>query len=320
MKKVTVIIAVIALMISTNIFAQNNDVKGSKDYPLIQRFPDSYLKFYKVFKWQEYNVPLVKLTHEEGRGRYFPHMLKTEGRLIRYQYTTPADNNPAYVYKTLLDNLQENGFTILVKGKGIDGIGCNSEDFCYYYYDNKITGQFGLEYYPRGEDTHCFIVARKSGADKNIYTVIYISGFSDMTLITQDVMEADREDIFNANNIDENLTTYGHISIYSILFDSGKADIKPESNETLKVIADYLRNHPDKKFVIVGHTDNTGDFDANIKLSMERAKAVMNELVSKYSVKAEQLKAYGDGQTAPVTTNKTDEGKAKNRRVEIVEQ
>ena len=320
MKKVTVILTVIALMFSTNIFAQNNDVEGSKDYPLIHRFPDSDLKFYKVFKWQEYNVPLDKLTHEEGRGRFFPHMLKTEGKLIRYQYTTPAENNPAYVYKTLLDNLQKNGFTILLKGKGIDGIGCNSEDFCDYYYDSKMTGQLGLKYYPRGEDTHCFIVARKPGAEKNIYTVIYISGFSDITLITQDVMEADREDIFNADNIDQNLATYGHISIYSILFDSGKADIKPESDETIKVIADYLKNHPDKKFIIVGHTDNTGDFDANLKLSMERAQAVMNELVSKYSVKAEQLKAYGDGQTAPVATNSTDEGRAKNRRVEIVEQ
>ncbi len=318
MKKVTLILAVVALMFSTNLFAQNNDVKGSKDYPLIQRFPGSDLKFYKVFKWQEYNVPLTKLTYKEDRGRYFPHMLKTEGRLIRYQYTTPAENNPAYLYKTLLDNLKKNGFTILVKGKGIDGIGCNSEDFCNYYYGNKMTGQFGLEYYPRGEDTHCFIVARKPGAEKNIYTVIYISGFSDKTLITQDVMEADREDILNAHNIDENLATYGHISIYSILFDPGKADIKPESDETLKVIAGYLKNHPDKKFVIVGHTDNTGDFDANIKLSMERAQAVVNELISKYSVKAEQLKAYGVGQAAPVATNSTDEGRAKNRRVEIV--
>ncbi len=188
-----------------------------------------------------------------------------------------------------------------------------------YYYDSKRTGQFGLKYYPRGEDTHCFIVARHPGADKNIYTVIYISGFSDKTLITQDVMEATREDILNAHNIDQNLATYGHITIYSILFDPGKADIKPESDETLKVIADYLKAHPDKKFVIVGHTDNTGDFDANVKLSQERAQAVMQELISKYSVSPDQLRAYGDGPTAPVISNATGEGKAQNRRVDFVE-
>lgn len=123
----------------------------------------------------------------------------------------------------------------------------------------------------------------------------------------------------NAQNIGENLATFGHMSIYSILFDSGKSDIKPESEETLKIIAAYLNSHPDKKFIIVGHTDNTGDFDANLKLSQERAKTVMNELVSKYSVKAGQLKAYGDGPTAPIATNTTDEGRAQNRRVEIVE-
>jgi len=72
--------------------------------------------------------------------------------------------------------------------------------------------------------------------------------------------------------------------------------------------------------LIVGHTDNVGDFDANLKLSKERAEAVINELVTKYSVKIEQLKAHGDGPTAPVASNSTDEGKAKNRRVEIVEQ
>ena len=319
MKKLSLFLAVLAMMFSLNLVAQNNDVKGSKDYPLIQRFPGSDLEFYKVFKWQEYKVPLVKLSHSEDRGRYFPHMLKTEGRLIRYQYTTPAENNPAYVYKTLLDNLQKNGFTILVKGKGIEGIGCNSEDFCNYYYDSDMTGQFGLKYYPRGEDTHCLIVARHPGVEKNIYTVIYISGFSDKTLITQDVMEANREDILNAHNIDENLATYGHITIYSILFDPGKADIKPESDATLKVIADYLKANPDKKFVIVGHTDNTGDFAANVKLSLERAQAVMQALVNKYSVNQAQLKAYGDGPTAPVASNQTDNGKAQNRRVDFVE-
>ena len=215
--------------------------------------------------------------------------------------------------------LQKNGFTILVKGKGIEGIGSNSEDFCNYYYDSKRTGQFGLKYYPRGEDTHCFIVARHPGAEKNVYTVIYISGFSDMTLITQDVMEASREDILNNHNIDQTLAAYGHITIYSILFDPGKADIKPESEETLKVIADYLNAHPEKKFVIVGHTDNTGDFDANVQLSKQRAQAVMQELINKFSVNPVQLKAFGDGPTAPVASNSTDDGKTQNRRVEFVE-
>jgi outer membrane protein OmpA-like peptidoglycan-associated protein len=70
----------------------------------------------------------------------------------------------------------------------------------------------------------------------------------------------------------------------------------------------------------VGHTDNVGDFDSNMKLSKDRATAIMNELVTKYDVDANQLKAYGVANLSPITSNLTDEGKAKNRRVEIVEQ
>ncbi len=319
MKKLSFLLAFFVMLFSLNLTAQNNDVQAAQDYPLIQRFPNSNIVFYKVFKWEEYKVPMVKLSYAEDKGRYFPHMLKTSGKLIRYQYTTSADNNPAYVYKTYLDNLQKNGFSILVKGKGIDGIGCNSEDFCNFYYNNKMTGQFGLKYYPRGKDTHCFIVARKSVRDKNIYSVIYISGFSDQTLITQDVMEANEEDILNSRNISQNIAAYGHITIYSILFEPGKAEIKPESEHTLKAIADYLNSHSDKKFVIVGHTDNTGDFDANVQLSQKRAQAVMQKLINQYGANANQLRAYGDGPTAPIASNLTDNGKAQNRRVDIVE-
>ncbi len=121
-------------------------------------------------------------------------------------------------------------------------------------------------------------------------------------------------------NMEEGISKNGHIAVYDIHFDTGKSSIKPESADALKNIADYLNAHKDKKFIIVGHTDNTGDFEANLKLSLERAQSVVNELISKYTVKSEQLKVYGDGQTAPVTSNSTEEGKAKNRRVEIVEQ
>ena len=76
----------------------------------------------------------------------------------------------------------------------------------------------------------------------------------------------------------------------------------------------------DIKYIIVGHIDNVGDFDVNIKLSQERAKSVENELANKYKVSADLLNSYGDGSTAPIATNKTEEGRAKNRRVEIVEQ
>lgn len=125
--------------------------------------------------------------------------------------------------------------------------------------------------------------------------------------------------MISLENLDAGLVTKGHIAIYDIYFETGKSEIKGESYDALKTIAEYLKAHSDKKYLVVGHTDNAGDFNANIKLSHERAKAVVRGLIVDHSVNKEQLKSYGVGPAAPVSSNSTDEGKAKNRRVEIVE-
>jgi outer membrane protein OmpA-like peptidoglycan-associated protein len=80
-----------------------------------------------------------------------------------------------------------------------------------------------------------------------------------------------------------------------------------------------LKSNPALKVGIVGHTDMVGDAAMNIKLSMARAQSVINELVSKHGIAAARLVAFGAGPWAPLATNKTDEGRAKNRRVELVE-
>jgi outer membrane protein OmpA-like peptidoglycan-associated protein len=108
--------------------------------------------------------------------------------------------------------------------------------------------------------------------------------------------------------------------LYGIYFDTGKSVLKPESLSTLQEIAKLLNSDQSLKLYVVGHTDNTGAFDANIKLSMDRATAVVNALVTQHSVAAARLKAFGDGPTAPVATNENEEGRALNRRVELVKQ
>ena len=88
----------------------------------------------------------------------------------------------------------------------------------------------------------------------------------------------------------------------------------------MQEIAKLLNTDPGLKLYVVGHTDTKGTFDANIKLSMDRALAVVNSLVSQFSINAARLKAFGDGPVAPVATNDTEEGRALNRRVELVKQ
>ncbi len=114
------------------------------------------------------------------------------------------------------------------------------------------------------------------------------------------------------------LSADGRWATQGILFDTGKSDVKPESTPTLKQIAATLKEHPELKVEIQGHTDNVGKADANLKLSQARADAVAKALTGEYGVGTTQLTAKGYGDSKPSTDNKTAEGRANNRRVELV--
>jgi OOP family OmpA-OmpF porin len=114
------------------------------------------------------------------------------------------------------------------------------------------------------------------------------------------------------------LASTGRWTTQGILFDTGKSNVKPESTPTLKQIAATLKQHPELKIEVQGHTDNVGKPDANLKLSQDRADAVKQALTTEYGVNAGQLSAKGYGDTKPASENKTPEGRANNRRVELV--
>jgi OmpA-OmpF porin, OOP family len=116
------------------------------------------------------------------------------------------------------------------------------------------------------------------------------------------------------------ISSTGHGAIYGIYFDFNKSEVKPESERALKAIGEFLSARPNLKVFIVGHTDNAGGVDYNMKLSQARADAVMKALTTKYKVNPQSVKAYGVGQLVPVAPNKTEAGRAKNRRVELVVQ
>ncbi len=114
------------------------------------------------------------------------------------------------------------------------------------------------------------------------------------------------------------LLTEGKIISYGINFDSGKDVIKPESYGAIKAIADILKENPDVKVRIIGHTDTDGQAAANLDLSKRRAAAVKVCLSKDFSIDTARIETDGKGQTEPLASNNTTEGKAKNRRVEFV--
>jgi len=139
-----------------------------------------------------------------------------------------------------------------------------------------------------------------------------------LTIVEKKAMAQDI--VANADAFSNDLKTTGHSAVYGIYFDTGKSEIKPESGQAIGEIAKLLKSDASLKVYVVGHTDNVGGLEANMKLSLDRADAVVKALVGNHGIVASRLKAYGDGPYAPVTSNDTEEGRAKNRRVELVKQ
>jgi len=115
------------------------------------------------------------------------------------------------------------------------------------------------------------------------------------------------------------ISTTGHAVVYGIYFDLDSANIKPESGANIKAIADMLTTNNSLKLYVVGHTDMTGDFDYNMELSLKRAQAVVELLVNEYGIAADRLTGKGAGPLCPVGSNKEENGRKLNRRVELVE-
>jgi OmpA-OmpF porin, OOP family len=151
--------------------------------------------------------------------------------------------------------------------------------------------------------------ARVEGAGNGMYKVHII----EKQLMKQEV-------VANAESLAGSIRETGKAAVYGIYFDTGKAEIKPASEPALVEIAKLLKADPTLKLYVVGHTDNVGLFGPNIKLSEDRAAAVVKALVGKYGIVSSRLTPFGDGPTAPVASNKSEEGRAKNRRVELVAQ
>lgn len=116
------------------------------------------------------------------------------------------------------------------------------------------------------------------------------------------------------------LKASGHVEVPGIYFDSGKSELKTESDAAVAEVAKLLKSEPALKVFVVGHTDNVASLDLNTRLSQSRAESVVQALVAKHGIAVARLAGRGVGPLAPVASNDSEEGRAKNRRVELVKQ
>jgi outer membrane protein OmpA-like peptidoglycan-associated protein len=239
---------------------------------------------------------------------------------MNIEYLISSDEGVLKVYENYKNALAIAGYTILYTE--------HNKNSCFYREDffggdagpiskvNKNT--YGVEC----DKDYYYMVAKGVRDSLDVYVSLYVGTGGGFVIANQSVVETVPLELglVKADNIAQNIEFTGHSIFYDIHFTTGSFQIEAKSDNQMKQIADYLNTHKDKKFFIVGHTDNVGDFTLNMTLSENRAKAVMNDLITKYGVNKEQLKAYGDANLSPITSNSSDKGKERNRRVEIVEQ
>ena len=187
-------------------------------------------------------------------------------------------------------------------------------------YENAIKKIGGSAVYQRGDD---FLTMQltKNGRDTWAEIASEVDagwgGFT-LTIIEREVMA--QEVTANAAAMSADIRATGHAAVYGINFDADKAEIKPETDAVISEIAKLLTQDAGLKLFVVGHTANVGDVETGLKLSQARAQAVVKRLLEKYGIAAARLAPFGAGPYCPVSTNQTEEGRAKNRRVELVQQ
>jgi flagellar motor protein MotB len=281
--------------------AQPKDVEGSKDSPLVSRYPGSIIIDYKTKEFDEFNLPVSKITPQGG-----PKTLHLEGKVTHIRYTFPHGRSTLEIYRNYETALKRAGFETVFACSGDCGLT-----------DVRISPDWGERWYGESYRQLSSKLARPEG---DLYVSLLVGGNEEACLDFVEIkpMEGDLVTV-DAAALKSDIGRSGHAAVYGIYFDTGKADVKPESTPALQEIAKLLRQEPGLKLYIVGHTDSVGEFQMNMDLSRRRADAVLKALTATYGVAAERLQAYGDGPLAPVASNRDEQGRAKNRRVELVE-
>lgn len=303
------------------------DVPNAKDPAGIKRYTGSEIIAYRGPKFDEFLLPLGPpvtfgpVSYEKS--------LKTEGLVSRYTYLAPPGRSAAELFRNYKSEFQRLSLIPLFEKTTADkgGYGSAFGDIP----DQDDLGQI-LAY---GEAQERLLVS-KSKDSKPTYYYLFVTAYGDgiiperlagtltkdralveLIIVAPQDMEANMT-LLNAEEMSKSITDTGRVLLYGVTFDTGKDIIRADSEPMLREIAKLLTDHPTLSVRVVGHTDNQGSAASNLELSRRRSASVVNELKLKYSVAGNRLDSFGCGLYAPVASNNTEEGRAKNRRVELV--
>lgn len=314
-------------------FDPNRDLVGAKDHPLVPRYEGSVIFGYKFERFAEANMPLGPAFRTIENKRGFDKVETVEGARTRILYLAPLQRTSVEVIRNYRQALEAHGFYTAFECRG-DGCGVQIEEALYgYRAERKITDSQVMEYaFTMGVEEPRLWVGRLDRREGPVWVMVFAAFAGNaadaragnrvqvlVDILDKGTMEKRMVTVV-AKEMAVNIGRDGRQVIYGILFDFDKADIKPESKAQLDEIAALMKANPALKVFIVGHTDTQGTIEHNLGLSQRRAEAVVRALSTQYGIAPTRMVARGLGAFAPVATNDSEDGRAKNRRVEIVKQ
>jgi outer membrane protein OmpA-like peptidoglycan-associated protein len=347
-------IGLICLLGATSALADatipTKDIAGARDNPLLQRYEGSFIVSYERLAFTDFKLPLSKLEPVDGLDRMNNHIfrpkqeLEVEGARTRASYVLPAGRSPLEVLRNYQDVVKAAGGEVLFSCKSEDCGGDPGRSSAGGGGDMSLLMYFVTE--PQLKDTAfsngaCALASRINDqrffsgkipqTSGDVYVTVqtfqvkddlYCKAFHERTVAVVHIVEPKPREqkmvVVKADEMARAIGSTGRVALYGIFFDTDKAELKPESAPTLREIAGLLASDPKLAVLIVGHTDNQGAYDYNLDLSRRRAEAVVKALTTSLRADPKRLRAAGVGMLAPAASNDADEGRAKNRRVEVV--
>jgi OOP family OmpA-OmpF porin len=303
------------------------DLPGSQDPPGMKRYAGSDIIGYRGPKFDDFLLPLGR--PKEMSPPSYEKSQKVEGLVSRGTYVAPLGRSPAELFRNYKLEFQRLGLVTLYDkeasdkgwfGPTLDQIAQEDQlGQILAYNENQERVLIG-----RSKDAHpvyyyVFVTSYFDGVipERLRDVVIKDRALAEVVVIQPRSMEENMSFV-NAADMSSSINDAGKVSLYGITFDTDKDAIRPDSKPTLQEIAKLLSSNPRLNLHVVGHTDNQGKSDYNLDLSRRRAATVVRELTSNYGIPANRLDSFGCGMYAPVASNDSDTGRAKNRRVELV--
>jgi OmpA-OmpF porin, OOP family len=286
------------------------DRAGCQDHPVISRYEGAQLSDCKTTDFSEYQLLIKPITEERSREarKTADNSLKLEGRLTRLSYDAPKDRSSLEVARNIQSALVSAGAELLFQCANDSCSPSNGSNLVM-----ALLGRVSLE--------TRYVAAKFKRAQSDVYVAALVTGRDPPARVIYEIVEVKAMQTglvtVDAAVMQRTLASEGRQALYGITFDTNDATIKADSQPQLDEIAKLLKAQAQLAVYVVGHTDNVGTLEANLDLSQRRAQAVVAALV-KAGVPAARLTPKGVAQLSPVALNSADEGRAKNRRVEIV--